>query len=152
MIGPYYDIANQCNNDVIKSSIFAIIFVAIQLIPILSVHADPTMTNNHFRIEITFSANFEPSSMTFLGQDDILVLDRDEGKVYRVTQGINSATVLDVNVGTDGYRGLLGVVATVNENESINVFLYFTESPKSDGDDVSKNPVIRLVTGCTDMI
>jgi aldose sugar dehydrogenase len=144
MISPYYDAPNQYNNDVIKSLIFAIFLVIVQLIPIISVHADPAMTNNHFRIERTFSANFEPSSMTFLGQDDILVLDRDEGKVYRVTQGINSATVLDVNVGTDGYRGLLGVVATVNEIESSNVFLYFTESPKNDGDDVSKNPVNPL--------
>ncbi len=69
------------------------------------------MTNTQFRIERTFAANFEPSTMTFLGQDDILVLDRDEGKVYRVTHGIESGPLLDVNVGTDGYRGLLGVVA-----------------------------------------
>ena len=55
-----------------------------------------------------------------------------------------SGPILDVNVGTDGYRGLLGVVATDNEKESINVFLYFTEAPNHDGDDVSKNPVNPL--------
>lgn len=144
MIGPYYHATNQWDNDIMKSLIFGIILMAVQLIPIIFVYAEPTITNTHFRIERIFSENFEPSSMAFVGQDDILVLDRDEGKVYRVIQGINSATLLDVNVGTDGYRGLLGVVATVNENESINVFLYFTESPKNDGDDVSKNPVNPL--------
>ena len=144
MISPYYDAPTQYNNDVIKSLIFAIFLVIVQLIPIIYVHAEPTMTNTHFRIERTFSANFEPSSMAFLGHDDILVLDRDEGKVYRITHGIKSVPLLDVNVGTDGYRGLLGVVATVNSKESINVFLYFTESLKNDGDDVSKNPVNPL--------
>jgi len=144
MISPYYDPPNRYDYVVINSIIFAIILVAIQLIPIIFVHAEPTMTNTHFRIERTFSANFEPSSMAFLGQDDILILDRDEGKVYRVTHGIKSGLLLDVNVGTDGYRGLLGVVATYDSQESIHVFLYFTESPKNDGDDVSKNPVNPL--------
>ena len=39
-----------------------------------------------------------PSSMAFLGPDDVLVLDRDEGKVFRVTHGIQSGPLLDVNV------------------------------------------------------
>src|SRR5688500_13042363 len=115
MIDPYYGAANQWNIDIMKRLIFGIILVAVQLIPAISVHAEPTITNTHFRIERIFSANFEPSSMAFVGQDDILVLDRDVGKVYRVTHGIKSPPILDVNVGTAGYRGLLGVVATVNE-------------------------------------
>ena len=144
MIGLYYDVANRCDIDVLKPSIFAIILVAIQLIPTLFIHAEPSITDTNFRIERIFSANFEPSSMAFLGEDDILILDRDEGKVCRATHGVASGPLLDVNVGTDGYRGLLGVVATVNAKESINVFLYFTETPKNDGDDVSKNPVNPL--------
>jgi aldose sugar dehydrogenase len=144
MIDPYYGAANQWNNDIMKPLIFGIILVAVQLIPAISVHAEPTITNTHFRIERIFSADFEPSSMAFVGQDDILVLDRDVGKVYRVTHGIKSPPILDVNVGTAGYRGLLGVVATVNEKETIEVFLYFTEAPKNDGTDDSKNPVSPL--------
>jgi glucose/arabinose dehydrogenase len=124
--------------------ILASILLVLQLIPNKSINAEPTMTNNHFTVERIFAKNFEPSTMTFLGLDDILILDRDEGKVYRVTHGIQSAPLLDVNVGTDGYRGLLGVVATVNEKKSINVFLYFTEAPKHDGDDAGKNPVNPL--------
>ena len=144
MTPPCYHVANHRNNDVMKSLTFGIILVAVQLIPVIFVHAEPTMTDTHFSIERTFSANFEPSSMAFVGHDDILVLDRDVGKVYRVTQGINSPPLLDVNVGTAGYRGLLGVVATTNEKESIEVFLYFTEAPRNDGDDDSKNPVDPL--------
>ncbi len=124
--------------------ILASILLVLQLMPNKSTNAEPIMTNNHFTIERIFAANFEPSTMTFLDRDDILILDRDEGKVYRVTHGIQSGPVLDVKVGTDGYRGLLGVVATVNEKKSINVFLYFTEAPKHDGDDAGKNPVAPL--------
>lgn len=144
MFDPYYDSANQPNNEIMKPLIFCIILVAIPIIPVKFVNAEPTITNTHFSIERTFTTNFEPSSMAFVGQDDILVLNRDEGKVYRVTHGILSPPLLDVNVGTAGYRGLLGVVATVNEKESIQVFLYFTEASKNDGDDDNKNPVNPL--------
>jgi glucose/arabinose dehydrogenase len=81
--------------------------------------------------------------MTFLAPNDILVLDRDAGKVYRVTNGDVSGQILDVNVGTDGYRGLLGVVAT-NEKEFTRVFLYYTEARTHDGDDAAKKPVNPL--------
>jgi hypothetical protein len=75
--------------------------------------------------------------MTFLAPNDILVLDRDAGKVYRVTNGDLSGPILDVNVGTEGYRGLLGVV-TANEKELTRVFLYYTEARTHDGDDATK--------------
>jgi glucose/arabinose dehydrogenase len=81
--------------------------------------------------------------MTFLAPNDILVLDRDAGKVYRVTNGDVSGSILDVNVGTDGYRGLLGVAAT-NEKESTKVFLYYTEARTRDGDDTTKKPINPL--------
>jgi glucose/arabinose dehydrogenase len=144
MIGSYFGVTDQGDNKVMKALLLGIVLAAAQLISIISVHAEPTATNTHFRIERIFSANFEPSSMAFVGQDDILILDRDFGKVYRITDGFKSPPILDVNVGTDGYRGLLGMAVTVNEKEAIRVYLYFTETPKNDGDDASKNPVDPL--------
>ena len=47
--------------------------------------------------------------MAFLSADDVLVLDRDEGKVFRIIDGVQSKPLLDVKVATVGYRGLLGV-------------------------------------------
>ncbi len=83
--------------------------------------------------------------MAFLGPDDFLVLDRDAGRVFRVTNGIQSEPLLDVKVATAGYRGLLGVAAvTSNEKDSPIVFLYFTEARTRDGDDATKNPVNPL--------
>jgi glucose/arabinose dehydrogenase len=132
------------DNKIKKVIIFAIIIGALQLIPIKFVHAEPTMINPRLTIERIFEGNFEPSSMTFLGPDDIMVLDRDEGKVYRIKHGIESGPILDVNVATDGYRGLLGIVPSTNQKESTNLFLYFTEARSHDGDDATKNPINPL--------
>jgi glucose/arabinose dehydrogenase len=81
--------------------------------------------------------------MAFLGPDDILVLDRDEGKVFRVTHGIQSDPLLDVNVATNGYRGLLGVADSVNQNNTY-VFLYYTQSASQDSSDKFQHPVNPL--------
>lgn len=77
--------------------------------------------------------------MAFVGPDDILVLDRNEGKVYRITGGIMaSEPVLDVNIATVGYRGMLGI-DTLKHEASNYVFLYYTESNGKDGSDESEN-------------
>jgi aldose sugar dehydrogenase len=140
----HLSISSRAAKAVKKLSILGIAIVLMINILVNYGWAQPVTVNPRSSVERIFTGHFEPSSMTFLAPNDILVLDRDAGKVYRVTNGIESGPLLDVNVGTDGYRGLLGVVATVNEKESINVFLYFTEAPKHDGDDVSKNPVNPL--------
>jgi aldose sugar dehydrogenase len=123
-----------------KVSILGIIIILLINISVNCGYAQPTMVNPRFSVERIFTGHFEPSSMTFLAPNDILVLDRDAGKVYRVTNGDVSGTILDVNVGTDGYRGLLGVAAT-NEKESTKVFLYYTEARTRDGDDTTKKPI-----------
>lgn len=77
--------------------------------------------------------------MAFVSLDDILVLDRNEGKVYRITSGIMaSEPVLDVNIATVGYRGMLGI-DTLNHEGRNYVFLYYTESNGKDGSDESEN-------------
>ena len=77
--------------------------------------------------------------MAFVGPDDILVLDRNEGKVYRITGGIMaSEPVLDVNIATVGYRGMLGIDTLKHEGRNY-VFLYYTESNGKDGSDESEN-------------
>jgi hypothetical protein len=71
------------------------------------------------------------------------VLDRDAGKVYRVTNGDLSGPIFRCKRRTEGYRGLLGVV-TANEKEFTRVFLYYTEARTHDGDDATKKPITPL--------
>jgi aldose sugar dehydrogenase len=129
----------------ISISISVLLFLLIVQISTLGIQAQtqPSILNPKFQVERIFEGDFEPSSMVFLGPDDVLVLDRDEGKVFRITHGIQSGPLLDVNVATNGYRGLLGVAESVNKNTT-NVFLYFTESPTKDSSDKIQNPVTPL--------
>ena len=83
-----------------------------------------------------------PTSMAFLGSDDILVLEKDTGTVKRIVNGtIQPQPLLDVNVANKSERGMLGIAVEKdlygNKSSSTNtyVFIYFTES-EEEGNDV----------------
>jgi glucose/arabinose dehydrogenase len=78
--------------------------------------------------------------MAFLGQHDILVLEKNNGTVRRIVNGVSlSNPLLDVAVASKDERGLLGIAIAKDEAKKVNyVFLYFTESASGvDGDDVT---------------
>jgi len=130
--------------DIKQLAVFIVILGGLQFLLINFVQSEPTTHNPDFTIQKVFVGDFEPSSMTFLGPDDLLVLDRDKGKVYRIENGIESGPLLDVNVATDGYRGLLGAAASTDNSGSTQLFLYFTEARSNDGDDSRENSIEPL--------
>jgi aldose sugar dehydrogenase len=70
--------------------------------------------------------------MAFLGTDDILVLEKNDGTVRRIINGtMLPEPVLDVEVANLVERGMLGIAVARDQN---HVFLYFTESA-NDGND-----------------
>ncbi len=114
---------------------FDFVIVAIFLISVTAVFAAPALINPRFIIEKIFTGDFKPSTMAFLSADDIVILDRDAGKVFTIIDGVQSKPLLDVNVATIGYRGLLGVAVSGNEKNIPNVFLYYTEAHTRDSED-----------------
>ena len=61
--------------------------------------------------------------MAFVGQNEILILDRETGKVYRILDNkLNPKPILDINVATIGYRGMLGIDTSHTKREC---YLYF---------------------------
>jgi glucose/arabinose dehydrogenase len=77
--------------------------------------------------------------MAFLGPNDILVLEKNNGTVQRIVNGkMLPQPLLDVDVTNQGERGMLGIaVAPKHEkNQPTYVFLYFTEAKSKDGEDV----------------
>ncbi|HEX6622752.1 MAG TPA: PQQ-dependent sugar dehydrogenase, partial [Pyrinomonadaceae bacterium] len=70
----------------------------------------------------------QPTSMAFIGPHDFLVLEKESGRVRRVTDGVVQGTVLDLAVNSASERGLLGI--TLHPNFAANgfVYLYWTES------------------------
>jgi glucose/arabinose dehydrogenase len=101
--------------------------------------AQPFTLDRHFKVEHVFTGAFKSTNMAFIGPSDVIILDRDGGKVYRIVDWIlNQEPLLNAKVATVGYRGLLGVDAKVNEKH-IYVFLYYTEAVRKDGDDEIDN-------------
>jgi glucose/arabinose dehydrogenase len=101
--------------------------------------AEPTVADKDLKVELVAKGFKIPSNIAFLKSNDIIVLEKDTGKVRRVVNGvILENLMLDVNVANNKYeRGLLGVSVDISRNDSrpSHVFLYFTESRTSDGDD-----------------
>ncbi|MFL6320038.1 MAG: PQQ-dependent sugar dehydrogenase, partial [Nitrososphaeraceae archaeon] len=134
--------------------------------------AGPTLNDPNLKVEQVMNSGFDdPTSMAFLGPNDLLVLEKNTGKVHRILNGkIVPQPLLDVNVANQAERGLLGIAIannngnsnTQNENGNGNtdantrhVFLYYTESGGGrDGDDAPKvtstdsdNSTRRINTG-----
>ena len=90
-----------------------------------------------------------PTTMDFLGPNDILVLEKDNGTVMRVVNGtLLSEPLLDVKVATEGERGMLGIAVTKsqnnnNQNDTRYVFLYYTEAKIKDGGEPIGNRLYR---------
>ena len=79
------------------------------------------------------------TSLAFFGHNDILVTEKETGKVIRVLDGQvkENVPLLDVEVATAMERGLLGLALSKSMNDTKTyVFLYYTESGGGkDGDD-----------------
>jgi glucose/arabinose dehydrogenase len=69
-----------------------------------------------------------PTSMAFLGQDDLIVLEKGTGKVQRVVNGVVQSTALDLAVNSASERGLLGMALHPDFPGNPSVYLYWTES------------------------
>ncbi|HEY9407671.1 MAG TPA: PQQ-dependent sugar dehydrogenase [Nitrososphaera sp.] len=100
--------------------------------------AGPSVNDSSLTVEQVTGGLISPTTMAFLDEDTILVLEKDNGRVRAIENGmLQPELLLDVAVANDGERGLLGA-AVSRENESTTyVFLYFTESGGGvDGDDI----------------
>lgn len=84
-----------------------------------------------------------PTTMAFLGPDDILVLQKDDGRVRRVIGGVlQSGEVLDLPVDTWPDRGLLGIAVDPDFLNQPFVYLFYSEAP-ADGELLTAHRVVR---------
>jgi len=95
----------------------------------------PTIHDKNIGIQVVYKGLKFPTKMAFLGPNDILVLEKNEGTIQRIVNGVMlSKPLLDINVSNSSERGMLGVAIGNNgtNDKSRNVFLYFT-SPEDQG-------------------
>jgi aldose sugar dehydrogenase len=99
--------------------------------------ADILLEDSNLEVEIVAEGLKFPTGMAFLNSNEILVLEKDEGKVLRVIHGnISDNSVLNLDVSNAGERGLLGIALPRDlegedgkeKNAPKYVFLFYTEA------------------------
>ena len=127
----------------------------------------PLINDENLQIaQIIDKLNF-PTGIDFLGENDILVIEKNTGQVKRILDGeILNEPVLDVNVASESERGLLGIAilntkslsnsdATFTSNENlqekstldnegeVKVFLFYTETEGIDNGEILGNRLYK---------
>ncbi|MEO7600022.1 MAG: PQQ-dependent sugar dehydrogenase [Opitutus sp.] len=86
------------------------------------------MVDPNLRVRTVVSGLNTPTSMAFLGWNDLLVLEKGTGKVQHVVNGVIQSTVLDLAVNSASERGLLGIALHPDFPATPYVYLRWTES------------------------
>ncbi len=87
-----------------------------------------TVTDPNLSVSTVVTGLSQPTTMAFVGPGDILVLQKANGQVRRVLNGVlQPGFILDFPVNAESERGLLGIA--VNNETPPKVFLYVTEAP-----------------------
>jgi len=138
------------------SIIFILIIIGLSNSPLFSIHIhgqetirerpfdksqnEPYVSDPNLKAEVVAQGLDTPTTMAFLGPDDLLVLVKDKGTVIRIVNGIISdKPLLDVDVANSVERGLCGIAISKNDSKTY-VFLYFTEIDGQDSDDRNGKP------------
>jgi glucose/arabinose dehydrogenase len=114
----------------------------------------PTLKDGSLGVELVADGLDNPTSMNFISNSDMIILQKDGEAVLvstsggEVSQNDDPPTVLDVPVNTASERGLLGIAVADSSSDNNNtgatktfVFLYYTES--SEGDSNIRNRIYR---------
>ena len=89
----------------------------------------PALVDRHLSVSTVVEGLDSPTSMAFIDEDDILVLEKASGLVRRVTEGeIQTTPVLDLAVNSASERGLLGIALHPEFPDEPSVYLFWTES------------------------
>ena len=101
---------------------------------------EPTIKDPNLRVETIVEGLSWPTSMAFIDNNNILVLEKEKGTVRLISNGILQETpVLEVDVNSNNERGLLGIAIMNNDT----VFLYYTESSSSSSSSSEDNELLR---------
>lgn len=88
----------------------------------------PTVLDPSLDVRTVVSGLSAPLALAFLGPDDFLVLEKNNGRVRRVVAGAVHSTVLDLPVNFASERGLLGIALHPDFPADPGVYLFWTES------------------------
>ncbi len=109
------------------------------LLTLVSLAGAQTLRDPNLQVQEVVAGLSLPTNMAFIGPDDILVLQKNDGLVHRALGGVlQPELVLDLAVDNASERGLLGIAIHPEFSATPFAYLYYTES--STGDDTSGFP------------
>jgi len=119
------------------------LLVSVGLIPISFA---ATVDDSNYTVEEYVTGLSSPTTMTFIG-DDILVLQKNDGKVRLIQNGILQIDpILDVSVSNNSERGLLGIESVGND-----IYLFYTESDVDGGSPLG-NRIYKYLWNGTNLV
>jgi aldose sugar dehydrogenase len=88
----------------------------------------PSMVDTRLGVRTVAGGLVTPTSIAFIGRNDILAIEKNTGRVQRIVNGDLQGTVLDLAVNFGSERGLLGIALHPGFPTNPGVYLYWTES------------------------
>ena len=101
-----------------------VLFVA--LVFAAPAQAEPAVVDSELGVRTAASGLITPISIAFLGPNDMLVLEKQTGRVQRVVNGAVAGTAVDLAVNNASERGLLGIALHPAFPAVPWVYLYWT--------------------------
>ena len=87
---------------------------------------EPLMLDPTLDVRTVIDGLTTPITMAFLGEDEMLLLEKNTGQVQHVAGGTVQATALDLAVNFASERGLLGITLDPDFDSNGYVYLYWT--------------------------
>jgi glucose/arabinose dehydrogenase len=84
------------------------------------------MLDPNLGVRTVVSGLMSPIGLAFIGPNEMLVLEKDSGRVQRVADGSVIGTVLDLGVNNNSERGLLGIALHPDFPANPGVYLYWS--------------------------
>lgn len=95
---------------------------------------EPSITDSNLKVELIAKHLNFPTAIDFLGNNDLILAEKNTGNVFEVTNGNATGPLLHIDVGVKDERGLLGIASSGNPNnspqENLPVYLYHTHCVK----------------------
>ena len=102
----------------------------------------PMLHDDMLAVQLVTEGLDSPTSMRFLDDGTIIVLEKNSGQVRVVLDGkLMEEPALQAKVATGAEQGLLGIAIWNGENDTASVFLYLTENYEGN----SRNLVYRYI-------
>ncbi|MCH7944955.1 MAG: PQQ-dependent sugar dehydrogenase [Armatimonadetes bacterium] len=92
-----------------------------------------TITLPGYIVETVITGLSLPTTMAFVGDDEILVLEKNSGRVQHYLDGVFQGTAIDLDVSPTSERGLLGICLHPDFANNSLVYLYYSLATSQGG-------------------